>query len=165
MVDEPSVHVSDPLDREPAAGQVRLERGQPGIRCFRQGRRLLPDADILSGPAGQHPADARESEVDITGQAASDGGPASRVVAQEQDRWLPRQAGKTGAGGVQLITPDRNQDDVVMAAGIRTTAAPASASPPPITSRARRPPAATSSVLGPCLSTETAFPAAASWAP
>lgn len=89
VVGEPSVHVSDPLDREPAAGQVRLERGQPGVRCFRKSRRLLPDADILSCPAGQHAADTRESEVDVTGKAASDGSPACRVVAQEQDRWLP----------------------------------------------------------------------------
>jgi len=93
---EPSVHVSYPLDSEPAAGQVRLERRQPWVRCFLQSRRLLPDADVAGGPAGQDPGDAGEPEVDIAGQATSDASPARRVVAQEDDRWLPGQAGQSG---------------------------------------------------------------------
>jgi hypothetical protein len=98
VVGEPTVHVSYPLDSEPAAGQGRLERCQPGIGCFWQSCWLLPDAGIVGGPAGHDAADARESEVDLTGHAARDGSPACRVVAQEEDGWHPGEAGETGAG-------------------------------------------------------------------
>jgi hypothetical protein len=99
-----------------------------------------------------------ESKVDITGHAASDASPACRVVAQEEDGWLPGQAGETGAGRGQLITPDRDQDDLVLAAGIRHYSGFCVSNSPPATSRAQRPPAATSSVLGPWRSTQTVPP-------
>ncbi len=119
VVGEPSVHVSNPLDSEPTGREGRFERCQPGIRCLRQGRRLLPDADVGRGPAGHDAADAGKSEVGVAGHFAGDGGPTCRIVAEEDEGWLPGQAGEPGASRGQLITPDRHEDDIVVAAGIR----------------------------------------------
>jgi hypothetical protein len=107
------------LYAEPAAGQVRFQHGQPGIRCRRESRGLLPDADVAGGPAGHDAADAGEPEVDNAGHVTRDGRPARRVVAEEDHRRLPGQDREAGAGRGQLITPDRDQDDVVVPAGVR----------------------------------------------
>ena len=45
--------------------------------------------------------------------------PAGRVVAEEDDGRLPGQTGKPCACRGQLITPDRDKDDVVVPAGVR----------------------------------------------
>src|SRR5579863_102779 len=95
----------------------------------------------------------------------ADSSAASRVIAEEHYGRLPGQDREPGAGRGQLVTPDRDQDDVVVPARVRHHLASASTRPPPSTSWAHRPPAATSSVLRPWLSTETWFPAAARWAP
>jgi hypothetical protein len=95
---EPPVHVGDPLHGEPAAGQGRVQRGQPGIGCLLQSGGLLPDADVVSGPVGHDAADAWEPEVDIAGQVSGDGRPAGRVVAEEDHGRLSGQDLERGEG-------------------------------------------------------------------
>jgi len=88
VVGKPPVHVRDPLDGEPAAGQGRFQRCQPRVGRPRQSRGLRPDADVVGGPVGHDAADAGEPEVGIAGQVAGDGRPAGGVVAEEDDGWL-----------------------------------------------------------------------------
>ena len=78
---------------------------------------------------------------------------------------LPGQVGEPGACRGQLISPDRDKDDVIYAAGIRHDGGFGVCSPPAEHIAGARPPAATSSVLGPWLSTQTVLPAAARCAP
>ncbi len=75
VIGEPPIHVSDPLDSEPAPRQGRFQHGQPGIRCLRQSRRLLPYQDIVSDPASHDAADAGEPEVDLAGHVSGDSRP------------------------------------------------------------------------------------------
>jgi hypothetical protein len=119
VVGEPPVHVGDPLDGEATIGQDRVQRGQPGISGRRQSRGLRPDACVVGGLAGHDATDAREPEIDIAGQVTGDGEPPRWVVAEEEHGRLPGQDREPGAGRGQLITPDRDQDNVVVAAGVR----------------------------------------------
>jgi hypothetical protein len=84
-----------------------------------QRRRPLPDDAVLSGPAGHGASDARKPQVDITWQVAGEVSTARPVIAREDDGGLPGQAREPGARGGQLLTPDCDEDDVVVSAGIR----------------------------------------------
>ena len=84
-----------------------------------QGRGLLLDADVIGGPGGHDAADAGEPEVGIAGQVVRDGCQARRVVAEEDHGRPCGQDCELRAGRGQLITPDRNEDQVVMPAGVR----------------------------------------------
>jgi hypothetical protein len=97
VVGEPPIHVSDPLDREPAPRQDRFQRGQPGVRCVRQGRRLLPYFDVVSDPAGHDAADAGEPEVDLARHVTGYGRPSRGVIAKEDYGRLPGQDREPGA--------------------------------------------------------------------